>query len=106
MLVVKDLESWFEEEQYGKLGSLCGSEGVIGNRGNAQRVEQLFNTLVNGANPVSVSASEYLQQQYDKKETDQTLPPALLTPQAQLQDGDVSMAEWRVRRSMCCCSTS
>ena len=46
-----------------------------------------------GSNTTTLSASEYLQQRYDAKETDSDLTPALLTPSAQLQDGDVTERE-------------
>lgn len=93
MLVVKDLESWLEEEQCAKFGSLSGMQGLIGVYALLARVEAFYKMLMQGSNTTTLSASEYLQQRYDAKETDSDLTPALLTPSAQLQDGDVTERE-------------
>lgn len=89
MLVVKDIEQWLEEEQCAKFGSLCGIRGMIGNYAFMTRVEAYYKALMMGSNTTTLSASAYLQQRYDAKETDSDLSPVLLTPGAQLQDGDV-----------------
>lgn len=89
MLVVKDIEQWLEEEQCAKFGSLCGMQGIIGNYAFMVRIEAYYKALMMGSNTTTLSASAYLQQRYDAKETDRDLAPVLLTPSAQLQDGDV-----------------
>ena len=87
--LVKDLESWLSEEEYGVIGSLAGKNGIIGDKSQLDTLEKYFKIIAYGDNVVDVTPSDYVQLRYDQLEEDNTISPALLSPKAQLQDGDV-----------------
>ena len=87
--LVRSLEDWIIENEYAKLVSITGQNGILDVQQDIARLGDYYKTLTSNSNLVNLTVSDYIQVRYDQLEEDSTLAPARFAPECYLRDGDV-----------------
>lgn len=87
--LVRDLEDWMEEQQFGKIASIAGQNDILDVKEDLTRLEAYYKVLTQADNVNPFSAGEYIQLRYDQLEEDSTITPATLEGGNCILEGDV-----------------
>lgn len=93
MELIRDLEDWILANQYGKIVSITGQNGVLDVNEDITRLGAYYKTLMAGENKVDLTVSDYIQVRYDQLEEDSTLAPAMFAPECTLHEEDVGASQ-------------
>lgn len=85
---ISRLQTFLDQEKFGKIATLIGRFYVMDRDKRWDRVERAYNTLVGGEGIFNSDAVAAVQEQYDRKITDEFIEPVIADKDGLISEGD------------------